>query len=161
MNKRIQKSPTTNKTVGLSPKLQVYFLIAITIFWAAEVGAVATAYVGPNAYVNAGTWAYQISQWLLPVVYVVLAYGIMRKKYHGFLNRLFMAGFVSSIALMLFYAFFMIENTVRFHLKLFIPDYTNTGLWNAFGHDWVVMLLGLAAYVAVLARQEEKLKKHK
>ncbi len=145
-------SAIRSKGVLVSPKLQYAFLVAIVLSWLTNLGTMLFLYLAtPGAYIGNGTWTFQITQWLLPLAYISLAYSYVYRDKRPLFEKLFLAAVIGVSALITFEAIASIENTLRIRLGWFMSEAAGPGMWNAFGHDWVVMVLGLAIFAAVLA----------
>lgn len=162
MKKQTTSKPVKHRAVVVSPRLQWAFLVALGAMWLANIGSTLFLYLSSrDGFINSGTWLFLLSQWLLPFAYAGLAYSYVRHDRSNLVEKLFLAGFISVVALLFFNAVSVVENSLRIHFSWFMPNMTSTSLWSAYGHEWTMMLLGLAVFAAVLAWKEQGRKKRR
>src|SRR5690348_2541816 len=86
----------------LSANWQALFITATFLSWLSLVGVTLLSFV-QSGYIGAGTWAFQITTWVLPVAFLVAGF-ILLGEYVQFGKRLFMACLSATIGLSIFYA---------------------------------------------------------
>lgn len=142
----VKKTPTV---VTITAPWQVAFMVAVVLSQLAWMVVLLWSYTQHGAYVSFGTWLWQVSVWLYPLLYVGAGYWYVRRRVQGKMPRLFWAVFLATIA----YGFYMAEgalsNWLRFNIIHFLPPHGN-GVWAAFGWDWLQMGVLFALFCLVL-----------
>jgi len=135
--------------LALSANWQALFVTATFLSWLSLVGVTLLAFM-QSGYISAGTWAFQITTWALPVAYLVAGF-VLLGQYVQFGKRLFMACLAASIGMSIFYAVDTLENRLWFTYIATQPaGIHDTSWWTAFGNEWTMMLIGLAVYIGGL-----------
>jgi hypothetical protein len=147
-----KRTTTHNKNVvfPVSRNLQLIFVITTVFGWFSWL--VYLLIWSTGQYYSAGTWVYQISQTVFPLVWFLVALWFYWGKYASRLHRLFAAALLTTIGYGLYGFVSSLEQTVRF--RFFAPVIKNpsdNSLLTAFGHDWLVMGIGLAVFVSIIA----------
>ena len=133
----------------LSANWQALFITATFLSWLSLVGATLLAFM-QSGYISAGTWAFQITTWLLPVAFLVIGFALLG-QYAPFGKRLFIACLAATIGASIFYAVDTLENRVWYTYIATQPAGAHDmSWWSAFGNEWTVMLIGLAVYAGGL-----------
>ena len=144
-----RKAQTEAHVLLLSANWQALFMTAAILGWLSLVGATLFSFM-QSGYISAGTWAFQITTWALPVAFLVVGFALLG-RYAPFGKRLFMAFFAATIGMSIFYAVDTLENRAWFTLIATQPAGVNdTSWWTAFGNEWTMMVAGLAVYAAGL-----------
>lgn len=135
----------------IAPRLQVAFLLAIALYYLMGVVAVLQAYVTPGAYVSSATWWYQISIWALPIVYILLGMSFVWKRYHHALERIFFGSLLGVVGFIVYSSVLTFLTMMNDTYVWFVQDFQSSNIWNAFGFNWALMLLGLTVFTGVIA----------
>ena len=147
------RTQASKEVLSLSANWQAFFVAATTVGWLSQTLAVAIVLV--SDYTSAGTWAFQITSWLLPVVMFGVA--LMLFAYYGsWLKRLFIASLASTIGMSLYTMFSIWEERLRNTYFPAAASPGDTSWWSAFGNEWFVMLVSLLVYAAVLYAVTQK-----
>jgi hypothetical protein len=147
-------APKKNVVFPVSRNLQIAF-VATTIFgWFSWL--IYMLIWSTGQYYSTGTWLYQISQTAFPLFWFLAALWFYWRKHGSQLHRLFAAALLSSIGYGIYQFASSLERTL--HYRYFPPVITNpsdNSLLTAFGHDWLVMGIGLALYLLVIVWKKQ------
>ncbi len=138
----------------VSPRLQLAFLFAIALYYLFNIGVVIQNYLSSSTYVSTDTWTYyQLTVWLLPVLYLLLGLSFIWKQYHRLLERFFFGCLLGAVG-------FLTYSAVASVISVWItPSYASQSIWVAFGFNWALMLGGLTIFTGVIAILSRK-KRH-
>lgn len=112
-----------------------------------------------NQYSSSGTRLIQLSYIGLPFVFLGLAMLYIRGKYTQKLDVVFMSMLYATIGISVYGAIASIETALRY--KFYPPKITSfndTSLITAFGHEWLIMALGLVFFAICLIMLSRKRK---
>jgi hypothetical protein len=146
-----KRNATHSKNVvfPVSRNLQLIFVVTTVFGWFSWL--VYLLIWSTGQYYSVGTWIYQISQTAFPLVWFLVALWFYWGKYTSRLHRMFAAALLTTIGYGLYQFASTMERTVRYR---FFPPTINTpsdnSLLTAFGHDWLVMGIGLALFVVAI-----------
>lgn len=104
-----------------------------------------------KSYFSAGTWVFQISQTVFPLLWFGIALWFSWSRYASRLHKVFSAAFITAVGYGLFQLLSTLENTL--HYRFYPPviaDPSDHSLFTAFGHDWLVMAIGLVVFVGLI-----------
>lgn len=133
----------------LSANWQALFIAVTIIGWLSMITAMLLTFSVVH-YFSAGTWAFQITVWLQPLAFFIVAF-LLLGQYRPAVKRLFMACLASTIGMTLYGVVAMWEQRLWFNYTALHPIAGNdTSWWSAFGNDWVMMLVGLAVFTGGL-----------
>jgi hypothetical protein len=144
MATKAKKHPTL---VTINRNWQLAFITAMVVTQLLSVGTILWMFTRHSAYISGGTWAYQVSQWAYPLLFLGAAYFFVRKRIVGVLPQLFWMVFVSTIGLVAWSALGLLLNAL-FSLYNWWPQVTSSdrSWWSAFGITWTEMLVLWALY---------------
>jgi hypothetical protein len=133
----------------LSANWQALFITAAVLGWLSMVAVTILSYA-TSRYFSTGTWVFQITLWVQPVVFFVAAF-VLLAHYRQVVQRIFMACLSATIGMALYDAASLWEERAwSNYLALHPISATDTSMWSAFGNEWTMMLVGLAVYVGGL-----------
>jgi hypothetical protein len=160
--KAAKRIPALQPKLIVTKRSQQIFLGVMAFVYLSSVVSPLLLFVGKGAYVSSGTWIFQIVQWLMPLLFFGLTLPFAYRHYRTWITRLYVAAFLALTGLLTFGALAGLEYSIRF--KWFPPvitDIHDNSLWTVFGHEWLVMLVGLALYLGVIGMWEWKLQHKK
>lgn len=140
----------------IAPRLQVAFLIGISLYYLVGIVAVLQTFVAPGTFVTAATWAYQVSIWALPLLYVLLGMSFVWRRYKHTLERLFFGSLLGVVGFVVYSAFLTIMTMLNAQYRWFVQDFQNPNIWNAFGFNWALMMIGVTIFTGILALMHRK-----
>ena len=143
------KKQTKKNSVEIGRNIQLAFILAVILTWFAPV--VYMLIWLSTGYSSTGTRLIQLSYIGLPVVFLGLAMLYIRGKYAQKLHFIFMSILYAMIGVSIYGAIASIENALRY--KFYPPkitDYNDTSLLTAFGHEWLLMGIGLVVFAVSL-----------
>lgn len=135
--------------VKITRTWQILFMLAMIASWLSPV--IFLALWASGGYMSRSTWIFQISYTVLPFVFFTIALVAIWNNYRSTFERLFFGVFIATIGYTLYGCLSSLENVIRY--KFFTPvisDTNDTGLLTAFGHEWLVMSIGVIIFGAVL-----------
>jgi hypothetical protein len=94
--------------------------------------------------------------WLFPVLMVTLGLVFAWRHYGHLVDRLFMAVVLAAAAMSVYGACSSMFHALQTHYQWFTPNMNDTSLWNAFGAEWVLMLVCAALFAATLGLFEAR-----
>jgi len=132
--------------VTLSKGWQYALMAAMVLPYFSTLVLILVSYLSAP-FINAGTWVYQIVQWLFPLLLFATGWLLLSQKAKQ--SRLFKAVVAAFVGFAAYQVLSMWANTVYF--RWFHPDFgQHASIWGSFGYDWSVMALVFAAYTGVL-----------
>ena len=143
------RKSTKSSVFLVSRNWQFAFVAMVVLAWLA---GVATTFIwASTGYTSAGTWTYQLTQAGLPLLWFLGALWLTWSRYLSRLHKLFAASFVAVVGFGVFQMLSSLENTLRF--RFYPPHYTanDHSLLTAFGHEWLMMGIGLTMFLAFVA----------
>jgi hypothetical protein len=144
---RTAKSDT--HILALSANWQALFITATILGWLSMVTSIFWVFIR-SPYIGTGTWIFQITTWLHPVAFLIVAFMLLG-HYQPVVKRVFMACFATVIGMALYGAVSTWEEQVWSNYLSQHPVLaSDTSLWSSFGNEWTMMLAGLAVYTGVL-----------
>lgn len=146
--------------INLPARLQQVFIAALGLSWLISLLTMVIMYTGNRGYLSSGTWTFQLSVWIYPVVYMVTAFFFIRKRYRTGLGRLFSAGIIGQSGLFLYQALYSVWTALSFHYQWFMNQ-TSNSVWAAFGREWVAMIVGFALFMGALGLVDRRWKTKK
>lgn len=137
-----------SRTLELGPRFQKLFLVLLFLTYGSQIAIMLSTSL--RFFTNTGTWTWQASTWLLPIIEYLVAYWAVGSQQLRQLARLTLAGLWALLGSLLLAIATTWTEFVRFH---FVTQTNNsTSLWAAFGFEWSVMGLSLLVYIAALVR---------
>jgi hypothetical protein len=145
---KAKKLPTL---VTINRSWQLAFITAIVAAQAVAIGTVLWMFTRQIHYVSSGTWAFQISQWVYPLLFLGASYAFVRKRVVGAVPRAFWAVFLTTIGMVAWYALEGLLNAM-FNIFSWWPQITSAdkSWWSAFGITWTEMIVLFSVYCLVL-----------
>jgi hypothetical protein len=139
-----KKQPTL---VTINPTWQLAFIVAMVVTQVISVGTILWLFTRHGNYISSGTWAYQIVQWLYPLLFVGAAYFFVRRRVTGLMPRLFWMVFVATIGVAFWGTLQLLLNAL-FSAFSWWPQVTSAdnSWWSAFGITWTEMFVLFALY---------------
>jgi len=126
------------KTVTITRPWQLTFIGGVVAAQALFVGTMLWSFTRHGTYISAGTWVWQVTTWVYPLLYVAAGYAFVMSRVRGLVPRLFWSVFLATIGYFVYAALGMPLNYIR--SNVFNYTYSNDpSLWSAFGWDWSVM----------------------
>lgn len=114
-----------------------------------------------KSYFSVGTWTFQISQTVLPMLWFGIALWFSWNRYSSWLHKIFSAAFISSVGFGVFELLSTLENTLRYRFyPPVIKNPSDSSLLTAFGHDWMIMGIGLALFAGIIVAKKYASKRH-
>lgn len=139
----------SSSVLALSANWQAAFIAVSVLGWASYVANIVYTFV-QTGYVSSGTWVFQVTTWLLLPLFVVIGFALLR-QYRQVGARFFMAVLAGVIGQGAYQIVSAWENRFWYNYVATQPaGPTDTSWWTAFGNEWVVMVVCLALYSAVL-----------
>jgi hypothetical protein len=133
----------------VSRNWQLAFVAMTILSW---IVGIATMFIwASTGYTSVGTWTYQITQSVVPLLWFLGALWFVWSRYKARLHKVFAASFVTVVGYGIFAMASSLENTL--HYRFYPPVIKNindNSLLTAFGHDWLVMSIGLAIFVGLI-----------
>lgn len=155
----VAKAKKQPDLVTIPRRWQVIFILAMVAAQLTSVGVFLWQFIRLSHYISGGTWAFQVSQWIYPLLYVVASLAFVRRRVVGVVPRLFWMIFLSTIGIVVYEALQTLLN-MMFNIFNWWPQVTSAdkSWWSAFGITWVEMFVVFAVYCLVLwlAAQERK-----
>jgi hypothetical protein len=136
--------------VTIDRKWQLTFIAAV-VLW--QVGTVATmlwAYFRIIHYMSFGTWMFQATQLVYPVLYAGVAYLFIRKKIQGRVPTLFWTLFVTSIGMLIAQVIASAINTGITIFNLWPTIGANASWWQQYGWSVLPLIIATALYIGTL-----------
>ena len=131
-------SSSRSHVINLSANWQALFIVATVLGWLSLVVSMVYTF-GTSGYISTGTWLFQITTWLLPLVFFAAAY-IQLGQYSARMHRIFVACLASSIGMALYGVVatweYRLWSAYTFTHPIAADD---TSLWSAFGNEWLLM----------------------
>lgn len=153
---RTAKSDT--HLLALSANWQALFITAVVVGWLSMVTSMLWTFIR-SPYIGAGTWTFQVTTWLHPVAFLIVAFAILG-HYRPIMKRVFMACFATVIGMALYGTVAMWEEQAWSNYLTQHPvAASDTSLWSAFGNEWTMMLIGLAVFAGGLYLMTRKLRR--
>ena len=142
-------SSSRSHVINLSANWQALFITATVLGWLSMI--VSTVFTfGTDGYINTGTWLFQITTWLLPLVFFAVAY-VQLGRYQAAMQRIFVACLASTIGMALYGVLATWEYKIWIAYTFTHPVSANdTSVWSAFGNDWLMMASGVVVFAAGL-----------
>jgi hypothetical protein len=139
-----KKQPTL---VTVNRNWQLAFIAAMVVTQLISTGTVLWMFTRHGNYIGSGTWAFQVSQWVYPLLFVAAAYPFVRKRIVGIVPKIFWMIFVATIGLVAWSAVMLLLNGM-FALNNWWPQITSAdkSWWSAFGITWTEMLVFWVLY---------------
>jgi|GEM_PF-2234675 len=137
-----------NATLNLTTHWQWAFVGVMVISYAVQVGSILRSFVQAG-FIGFGTWLFQVTSWVYPVVLALVGLVFAWHRTKSWAYRIFWAVFLAVIASVITNAITMVVEQVRSANNWFYTGSSNN-LWLAFGWEWSIMLVCLAAYIAFL-----------
>lgn len=136
--------------MSLSASWQALFITAGIVSWLSMVAAMILNFM-ESRYVSGGTLTFQITLWMQPVVFLLIAFALLG-HYRPLMKRIFMSFLAASIGMALYGSVVMWGHALWNNLyALQHPvGFYDTSWWSAFGFDWTMMLAGLVVFGAGL-----------
>lgn len=104
-----------------------------------------------SGYTSVGTWTYQITQSGLPLLWFFGALWFVWSRYKSRLHRLFAATLMTVVGYGIFGTVSSLEATLRYRFyPPVIKNVNDNSFLTAFGHDWLIMGIGLAVFFALI-----------
>lgn len=133
----------------LSANWQALFITAAVLAWLSMVASTLLSFA-VSRYFSSGTWAFQISLWLQPVAFFVVAFMLLA-HYRQVIQRIFVSCLAVVIGMALYNAAALWEEQAwSSYLTQHPVAATDASWWSAFGNEWTMMLAGLAVYAGGL-----------
>lgn len=140
---------STQSDISISSKWQTAFVVVALLGGA--VPLVSMLFWNIGNYVGVGTWAFQLSYGLLPILFFIAAAIYAWPKYKTTLHKLFATTLLAFVGFGGFNIVSTLESAIRYRFfPPVITDVRDDSLLTAFGHDWAVMGLGFVVFVLVL-----------
>lgn len=139
-----KKQPTL---VTINRNWQLAFIVAIVVTQLISVGTILWMFTRHSAYISGGTWAFQISQWVYPLLFLAAAYFFVKKRIVGLVPQLFWMMFVTTIGYVAWSAVDVFLNSL-FAINNWWPQVTraDSSWWSAFGITWSEMFVVWVLY---------------
>lgn len=154
-----QKPSTTALSVSITRNWQITFIAAVLLMWLSPL--VYLAFWMSSSYISSGSLWYQLSTVAVGVAWFAGALWWSWNRYRTLLQRIFSAMFVVTIFAAIYGVMSTIETMLRF--RYFPPAITyenDSGLLTAFGHEWLVMIIGVVLlYLALFIHKQRAAKK--
>jgi len=141
------KSLDKKETVTLPPFYQQLFVVAVVGGWLVELLVMVHTFT--HTYISAGSWAFQITNWLFPVALFVLSLAYVARTYSGWRRRLFWATLLTVVAMSIYGCVSLLESLWYNNYSHSHPITGNSD-WAVFGNDWIMMGVGLLIYIVLL-----------
>lgn len=141
---KVQKNPTV---VTITTNWQLAFIVALVAATAASTGQILYGMFRLSHYVSPGTLAIQTSMWVYPILYLAIAWLFVQRRIRGAVPQLFWAVLVTVIGMSVYGIASILSQIVRWEVHYTV---TGTGVWAAFGVDWIIMAAMLVLYCAAL-----------
>lgn len=135
-------------SVSVSPALQKLFLIVVAGGWLMQ-GAFLFHDFG-HEHLGLGNLAFQMTLWGQPIVFFLVSLAFVWKAYGDWLRKLFLALLWAVIGVSLYTVISVLSENWYADYRTRHPLIGGSSYWQNFGYSWVVMLVSLAVYVAVL-----------
>ena len=133
--------------VTVSRPWQIAFIVVLIAGQIVGAGSIWWSLVHISHYASLGTWVFQSSYWLYPILYLGAGYLFMKGRVQGTLPRLFWAVLLTTLGATVAQACSVIANYIRIAS---VQPYGD-GIWSTFGGYWIQMAVVFLAYVLVLA----------
>lgn len=157
MATRASASPK-NAAFLVSRNWQIAFIVITVISWFSWL--VYLLIWSTKSYFSVGTWTYQVSQTVLPILWFAVALWFSWNRYASRLHKIFSAAFISSVGFGVFSLLSTLENTLRYRFyPPVIKNPSDNSLLTAFGHDWLIMGIGLGIFVALISAKKYQSKR--
>lgn len=135
--------------LALSANWQAMFITAAALGWLSMVAMTLLSYAVSH-YFSFGTWLFQITLWVQPVAFAVVAF-VLLAHYRQVVQRIFMSCLAATIGMALYNTAYLWEvQAWSNYLSLHPISPTDTSLWSAFGNEWTMMLIALAVFAGGL-----------
>lgn len=148
MAQRAVKTPTN---VTINRRWQLVFVVTAIGSQIVFVAVMLASIFRFTHYQSSGTWAFQITQWVYPLLYLVAGYLFARRRIKGFLSVLFWATFVTTISLTVWG---IIQSVLNYLYSVFnwwpVVSAHDKSWWAAFGTTWLQMGVVFVLYCGVL-----------
>lgn len=154
MVKSKQTKEKSSRGITITAGLQISFLASVALLWLASIAASSLPALFYAGYVGLGTWLFQASMWLHPLLFFVIALFYSWKKFPQLLPKLFSAALVATVGVFFYGGVSSIINMFRYRYNILMPDSNSSGIINAFGYDWLIMLIGLVLFGLVLGMSD-------
>lgn len=138
---------TADGSVSVSPFYQRLFVAALLWGWLA--GQVMLLRLYLDSYINHGTWTFQVTMWMYPVVFFALSLWAVAGRYAIWRARLFFAMLLTAAGLSVYNGLMAVE-------QYFYNNYTRShpimggSYWSVYGNEWVAMILGIVLFAGAL-----------
>lgn len=142
--------PNKQAAFLISHKQQVIFVAVVAAIWLTSFAYLIAWSLGD--YFSSGNLIYQITQAGVPWLWFLAALWYVWPKYSSRMHKLFAAMLLAFIGFGIFNIVSQIESVLRY--KYFPPTNQtpgDTGLLMAFGHEWLIMGIGMALFVCIVA----------
>jgi hypothetical protein len=129
---------------------QLLFIVTMFLMWLSPLFYL--VFWMSTSYISAGSLFFQITNVVVPFVWLGLALWLIWDMYKTFLTRLFVSTFVATVGYVLYSSLTSIEEQLRFK---FYPPTINTSpgdtSWlTAFGHEWLLAAIGIGIFAALV-----------
>lgn len=133
----------------LSANWQALFITGVLLAWLSTLTS--TLLVLTRGYVGGGTWVFQLTTWVHPIVFFVAAF-VLLAHYRPVMKRVFMACFATVTGMALYSAVAIWEQQAWYsYYTVAHPVAANdTSWWTAYGNDWTMMLASLVIFAGGL-----------
>lgn len=139
--------PKTPQNVTIPSRWQLAFVAALIGSVLISDGAMSWNMFRISRYVSGGTLAIQMSMWLYPVVYLLVALVFVQKRVRGVRPRFFWGVLVATIGTAVYQA---VGAVLQVYLQETHYTIHGSSLWDSFGIDWVLMAVMFVLYVGTL-----------
>lgn len=139
-----------DRSITVSPFYQRLFTGAALWGWLAAQIILLRQFSQRGSYVNGGTWTFQITMWVFPVVFFALSLWFAVKRYAYWRQRFFFSMLLTVAGLSIYDGIMSVEQ--YFYINYYTRNYPITGqsYWASFGNDWTMMLIGVALFAGAL-----------
>ena len=137
--------------VTIPPRWQLVFITAAIGSQVVFVAMMLASILRFSHYQSSGTWAFQITQWVYPLLYLAVGYIYARRRIKGMLPTLFWATFIATIGMTVWGVVQSVLSYVYSALNWWPvvgPD--DKSWWSAFGTIWTQMLVAFGLYCLAL-----------
>ena len=152
----IAKNQTNASVVSITTPWQLVFVTALVLSQALWVAVYLWSFTRRGVYTSYGTWMFQASYWVYPLLYVVAGYVFAwRQRIRGLVPRLFWAVFLAAIGTAVYNGSTVLLRWLENHVGRYDPS--RSGLWAAFGWEWTgmgTMFVLFCLALVVIARRK-------